>query len=84
MYQYIADHNMHAAKFYHLLDNAIQVVNDQNAVNYLRFVKQYADARFSITKIASQWQDLLTSLKAEYPSVESRALPKPVFRYHTA
>lgn len=81
MYQMIEDPNMHAARFFHLLDNAIQVVNTEGAVNYLQFVKQYADVRFNATKIASQWQDLLQSLKQEYPTVESRVLPKQVFRY---
>lgn len=83
MYQMIEDPNKHAAKFYHLLDNAVQVVNTEQATNYLQFVKQYADVRFNITKIASQWEDLLRSLKAEYPTVESRALPKAMFRYKT-
>ena len=81
MYQFIDDPNVHAAKFYHLLENAIQIVNSDQAKNYLRFVKQYADVRFSIAKIASQWEDLLKSLKVEYPTVESRALPKQMFRY---
>lgn len=83
MYQFIDDPNMHAAKFYHLLDNSIQVVHTDAARNFFRFVKQYADARFSITKIASQWNDLLTSLKNEYQTAESRAIPKPTFTYRT-
>lgn len=81
MYQFVDDHNRHAGKFYHLLENAIQVVHTEQATNYLAFVKQYADARFNLNKVASQWKDLLTSLKAEYPTVESRTLPKQVFRY---
>lgn len=81
MYQFIDNPNAHAAKFYHLLANAIEIVNTDPAKNYLRFIKQYADVRFSIAKIASQWEDLLRSLKAEYPTVESRALPKQMFRY---
>lgn len=81
MYQFIDNPNVHAAKFYHLLANAIEIVNTDPAKNYLRFVKQYADVRFSVAKIASQWEDLLKSLKAEYPTVESRALPKQMFRY---
>lgn len=81
MYQFVDDPNTHASKFYHLLENAIQVVRTDQATNYLRFVKQYADARFSVDKIASQWSDLMTSLLAEYPAVESRAVPKQMFRY---
>ena len=83
MYQFIEDPNLHAAKFYHLLDNAVQVVHNESAINFLRFVKQYADVRFNINKIASQWTDLLTTLKSEHPTVESRALPKQMFRYRT-
>ena len=83
MYQFIEDPNKHAAKFYHLLDNAVQVVHNESAINFLRFVKQYADIRFNINKIAGQWTDLLTTLKSEYPTVESRALPKQMFRYNT-
>jgi hypothetical protein len=63
MYQFLEDNNMHAVKFYHLLDNAVDVVNKPEAINYLRFVKQYADLRFNISKIASQWTDLLAGLQ---------------------
>jgi glycosyltransferase involved in cell wall biosynthesis len=81
MYQFIDNPNEHAAKFYHLLDNAIQVVNTDPAQNFFRFVKQYVDARFNIGKVAAQWNDLLISLKAEYPTVESRAIPAQMFTY---
>lgn len=81
MYQFDENPNLHAARFYHLLDNAIQVVHKEEAQNYLSFVKTYADARFSIDKIAMQWEDLMTSLKSEYSTTESRALPKQMFRY---
>ena len=81
MYQFVDDPNVHAARFYHLLDKAIDVVQTDQARNYLGFVKQYADARFSISRIAEQWEGLLRSLKEEYPTVESRTLPKQMFRY---
>lgn len=81
MYQFIDNPNEHAAKFYHLLDNAIQVVNTDPAQNFFKFVKQYADARFNISKVVAQWNDLLISLKAEYPTVESRAIPAQMFTY---
>lgn len=82
MYHFLEDTNNHAVKFYHLLDNAVEVVNKPEAINYLRFVKQYADIRFNISKIASQWTDLLAGLLAEYP-LETRTLPKAMFRYKT-
>ena len=81
MYQFIDNPNLHAGKFYHLLDDSITAVNRDSAKNYLRFVKQYADIRFNVKKISGQWNDLLNSLKLQYPDVDSRALPKQVFRY---
>jgi len=83
MYHLEEDVNKHAAKFYHILDNAIRMTHQENVINFLQFVKQYADVRFNIRRIAAQWNDLLTSLASEYPTVESRALPKQMFRYKT-
>ena len=80
MYQYDQDHNVHANKFFQILDNAVQIVHTENAQNYFRYVKSYADNRFGIEKIASQWQDLLISLKNQYPE-GSRGLPKKMFHY---
>lgn len=81
MYQYIEDHNAHANKFYHLLDQAISIVNEDNTQNYLRYVKTYADNRFNIGKIARQWEDVLRGLKEQYPSAAVRGIPKEMFRY---
>ena len=83
MYQYEEDHNAHANKFYHLLDQAISVVNQESTHNYLRYVKSYADNRFNISKIARQWEDMLRAMLNQYPTAEMRGLPKPVFRYNT-
>ena len=65
MYQFDQDFNAHANIFYQILDNAIGVVNNENAQNYLKYVKSYADNRFNINKIARQWEDLLTGLKMQ-------------------
>lgn len=81
MYQFNQDINAHAGYFHNLLDQAVQVVNEQRTQSYLCFVKQYADSRFNVRKISKQWEDLLTSLKLQYPTVESRALPSPVWSY---
>jgi len=83
MYQYEEDHNVHANKFYHLLSQAIDLVHKEETQNYLRFVKQYTDNRFSIVKIAGQWKNMLISLKEQYPSVQSRYLAKKTFQYKT-
>lgn len=83
MYQYDENTNDHANKFYHLLNQSIDVVHNEDTQNYLRFVKHYADNRFNISKIANQWENLLVSLKQQYPTSDSRLLPKKVFRYST-
>lgn len=81
MYQFDQDANKHANLFYGLLDQAVSVVNDGSTRNYLSFVKQYADVRFSINRVAAQWTDLLMALKQKYDTVESRAMPKQVWSY---
>lgn len=84
MYQGDQDKNVHATKFYHALDHAIEVVNNDDMQNYLQFVKMYADSRFNWSKIAAQWQDIMMSLKHRYPNEESRKMPAPVFSYKVA
>ena len=81
MYQGDGDKNVHAGKFYHALDHAINVVNNEDMQNYLKFVKMYADSRFNWNKVAAQWQDVMTNLKNRYPSTDSRKVPSPVFSY---
>lgn len=81
MYQGHHDHNMHANIFYHSLDNAIQVVNTEQVQTYLKLVKMYADSRYNWTKITQQWVDLFTGLKQQYDTVDSRKIPKQMFRY---
>jgi glycosyltransferase involved in cell wall biosynthesis len=83
-YQFDENVNIHANKFYHALDHAIDVVQNDDMQTYLRFVKAYADSRYNWTKIVGQWEDTLNALKFGYPSIESRALKKdegPVFHY---
>ena len=81
MYQFVEDPNAHANLFYVMLDKSIQNVNNESTQSYLRFVKQYADTRFNISNVAAQWTYLLESLKQQYPTKESRALPKPMWTY---
>lgn len=81
MYQGDGDKNVHAGKFYHALDHAINVVNNEDMQNYLKFVKMYADSRFNWNKVAAQWRDVMTNLKNRYPSTDSRKVPSPVFSY---
>lgn len=84
MYQYDEDVNKHANKFYHALNHAISVVNNDEMQNYLRFVKMYADSRFNWSRIVSQWEDVLSSLRAAFNDPSSRKIQKssePFFHY---
>lgn len=83
MYQFNEDANKHANIFMQYLDHAINVVNTDSAQNYLRFVKTYADSRFNIGKISSQWSGMLQDLQQKYPTVESRKVPSKMFVYKT-
>jgi hypothetical protein len=83
MYQFNTDVNKHANLFYEYLDHAIQNVASEDAQQYLKFVKMYADNRFDLRKIASQWNTLLENMLKEYPTVESRKLAKQMFVYKT-
>ena len=83
-YQWDQNPQVHVNKFYHALDHAIEVVNNEDMQNYLRFVKMYADSRYNWSKIAGQWEDVMNSLKARYPNEVARNLPKddgPMFHY---
>lgn len=86
MYQYFDDHNKHANLFYQHLEHAVNVVHMDEIQRYLRFVKAYADTRFSLDKIAAQWTHTLNDLKAQYATVESRAIPaiEKQFIYRTS
>lgn len=84
MYQYIEDHNVHANKFYALLEQSIVQVTEPAAQNYLQFVKAYADARFNVNKIVAQWKDLLNDLYNRYPTPVSRQPQQQLFVYRTS
>jgi glycosyltransferase involved in cell wall biosynthesis len=83
MYQGDTDLNKHANIFYHALDHAINIVGKEETQNYLKLVKMYADSRYSWSKIVGHWTDLLTGLKEQYKSVESRKPKGDVLIYNT-
>jgi glycosyltransferase involved in cell wall biosynthesis len=83
MYQFNENPNLHASMFYGLLDQSINIIHDDPTKSYLRFVKQYADIRFNVNKIAGQWASLLTAMKDQYQTIESRKLPGLVWNYKT-
>jgi glycosyltransferase involved in cell wall biosynthesis len=83
MYQFNEDVNKHANVFMQYLEHAINVVNTESAQNYLKFVKTYADSRFNIGKISSQWSGMLQDLSEKYKTVESRKIPSQMLIYRT-
>jgi hypothetical protein len=82
MYQGHSDANKHANIFYHALEHAINNVEKEDMQNYLKLVKMYADSRFAWSKIVGQWGDLLTGLKQQYPTIESRKPKSEMFVYN--
>lgn len=82
-YQGDEDINIHANIFYSALDDAVSKVQREDVQNYLRLVKMYADSRYSWPKIVAQWTDLLSALKEQYPTVESRKVPSEKIIYNT-
>lgn len=83
MYQYDQDKGKHAEVFYKYLRRAIESVQAEDIQKYLRFVKAYADTRFNLDKISTQWETLMVELKEQYPDVESRKIPSEMFTYRT-
>lgn len=81
MYQGDSDPNKHAQVFFHSLNHAINIVRNDDLQDYLKFTKAYADSRFNYTKIASQWDDMMSNLLQMYPDAESRKLPGAMFVY---
>jgi glycosyltransferase involved in cell wall biosynthesis len=83
MYQYLDDKNKHAALFYYNLDHAISIAHNTEAQNYLRFAKAYADNRYNLNKIGSQWRLIMEDLSLQYADVGKRKIPKEMFYYKT-
>jgi len=83
MYQFNENINSHAETFYKHLSHAIDIVNEDQVQNYLKFVKAYADRRFDSNMIAHQWQNMMIDLKEAYPTIESRKAPARTFTYKT-
>lgn len=83
MYQFNENKNKHANVFYNYLDHAIKNVNSEPAQNYLRFTKAYADSRYNIKKISSQWEGMMHDILGKYPVAETRKIPSEMFVYKT-
>lgn len=82
MYQYHEEPTHHIASFMRYLDNAIQVVPGFG--NFGRLVKAYADTRYGADRVCQEWNILMQDLKTQYPTAESRAMPKATFSYRSS
>jgi glycosyltransferase involved in cell wall biosynthesis len=82
MYNWVPDVNQHANKFLAVLSHAINQVSTPDVQNYLSLVKAYTDTRYNWTKVAAQWNDLLTQLRNQFPDTESRKHKKPTPFFH--
>jgi UDP-glucose:(glucosyl)LPS alpha-1,2-glucosyltransferase len=84
MYQFNEDPNRHANVFYEYLDHAVSIVSSEQAQNYLKFVKAYADTRFNLEKISGQWKNFMETALNEFPTETSRNPPSKMFIYKTS
>jgi glycosyltransferase involved in cell wall biosynthesis len=66
------------------LNMAIQMVRDKQHIPMAIFSKEFVDRRYNINLIKMQWENLLSILKDQYPTAESRAIPKQQFVYKTS
>jgi glycosyltransferase involved in cell wall biosynthesis len=77
MYQgNFSDKLVHARIFLSYLELAIKLVEQKQHINAITYNKMYADNRFNINNIKNQWEALLSALKADYPTADSRAFVK--------
>lgn len=83
MYQFVENPNDHCNVFASNLNAAIQLVKKQKHNDMIQFNKIYVDNRFNIDMIAKKWERMLSELLANYPTIESRAIPKEQFVYRT-
>ena len=77
------DKNAHANIFINHLNASITFVRENNHDYMIRFNKIFADGRYNIDRIKNQWDMMLNGLLQQYPTVESRAIPKNQFIYRT-
>lgn len=78
MYQWNENVNEHANQFYHLLDNAINIANEDWVKSNLATQSAYARNFYSWNARVPVWNGLLSSM-VNLP----RELPKPSFTYST-
>jgi len=82
-YDYVQDINQHANIFYQALSQAVGIVQQENIQNHLKFISNYADARFSWDNIGPRWEQLIFGLYEQYKDADL-SFPKPTFSFRTA
>jgi hypothetical protein len=78
MYQFDEDLNRHAGVFYHILDNAIKIINQEDVRVNLSATSSYARNYYSWNSRVPVWNGLLNAVIQQ-----PRELPKPTFTYST-
>lgn len=73
----------HANIFMRALHSAITQIKENDLNGYLQYVKTYADNRFNLDKIATQWDATLQELLAHYPDESSRKYKENYFVFNT-
>ena len=76
------DMNNHANVFANHLNAAINFVKNNSHLPMIRFNKTFVDSRYNITRIKSQWENMMNDLIREFPTPESRK-KKEVFVYRS-
>ena len=85
MYGGSSNNEIHAALHFNNLKKAIADVrrNDDEHVKSLQFNREYVQRRYNTEFVYSKWIKILEELNEQYPTVESRQLPKNYFVYRT-
>ena len=85
MYAGTTDPQEHANIHYVQLKQAIAAVRANTPAHRqsLQFIREYIQRRYSTDVVYDKWITMLAKLNAEYPTVESRAYPEPLFVYQT-
>lgn len=78
MYHWNEDPQQHASIFYHMMDSAIQSLNDQGTIAKCQSMKGYTDVFYSWQNRLKQWEALFLSI---INSGEDRKVPKEQFVY---
>lgn len=83
MYRGNPDKNIHTKVFKEKLEYAITLYKSSLLLKYLKFNKQYVDNRYNVHHVACLWENMLSDLLKQYPTVESRKKSSGVFVYKT-